>query len=102
MFIVANRIPVTKNYQEMFEERFRNRAGHIEEQAGFVSMQVLKPAKPDLPYVVYTTWEDKQSFEQWFGSEDFRIAHANPMPKEAFEGENIVEMYDIIISAEHV
>jgi hypothetical protein len=32
MFIVANRVPVAEGYQEMFEERFRNRAGQIEKQ----------------------------------------------------------------------
>ena len=100
MFVVANRVPVAENYQEMFEERFRNRAGQIEKQAGFVRMQVLKPAKPGIPYVVLTTWQDKPAFEQWVGSEDFRSAHTNPMPKEAFDGEGGIEMHEVIISAE--
>lgn len=100
MFIVANRVPVADDYQEMFEERFRARAGQIEKQAGFVRMQVLKPAKPGLPYIVLTTWQDKAAFEHWVGSEDFRTAHANPMPKEAFSGEGAIEMHEVIISAE--
>lgn len=100
MFIVANRVPVAAGYQEMFEARFRKRAGQIEKQPGFVRMQVLQPAKPGLPYVVLTTWQDKASFEGWVGSEDFRNAHANPMPKEAFDGEGAIEMHEVIISAE--
>jgi heme-degrading monooxygenase HmoA len=100
MFVVANRVPVAQDYQEMFEERFRNRAGQIEKQSGFVRMQVLQPTKPELPYVVLTTWRDKAAFEAWVGSEDFRTAHANPMPKEAFEGEGAIEMHQVIISAE--
>jgi len=100
MFIVANRVPVADGYQSMFEERFRARAGQIEKQAGFVRMQVLQPAKPGLPYVVLTTWQDRGAFEQWVGSEDFRTAHANPMPKEAFAGEGAIEMHEVIISAE--
>ena len=100
MFIVANRVPVADGYQSMFEERFRARAGQIEKQAGFVRMQVLQPAKPGLPYVVLTTWQDKTAFEQWVGSEDFRTVHANPMPKEAFNGEGAIEMHEVIISAE--
>lgn len=100
MFIVANRVPVAEGYQAMFEERFRKRAGQIEKQPGFVRMQVLQPAKEGLPYIVLTTWQDKSSFEGWVGSEDFRNAHANPMPKEAFDGEGAIEMHEVIISAE--
>ncbi len=99
MFIVANRVPVAESYRAMFEARFRERAGKIEQQPGFVRMQVLQPARSGLPYVVLTTWEDKASFEAWVGSEDFRSAHANPMPSEAFDGEGSLEMHEVIISA---
>jgi heme-degrading monooxygenase HmoA len=100
MFIVANRVPVAEGYEAMFEERFHQRAGQIEKQPGFLRMQVLQPAKPGIPYVVLTTWQDKTAFENWVGSEDFRTAHANPMPKEAFQGEGGIEMHEVIISAE--
>ncbi len=99
MFIVANRVPVAAGYETLFEERFRNRAGQIDKQPGFVRMQILQPAQPGLPYVVQTSWQDKASFEAWVGSEDFRAAHANPMPKEAFDGEGGIEMHEVIISA---
>lgn len=100
MFIVANRVPVAEAYREMFEERFRARAGQIEKQPGFVRMQVLQPAAPQVPYVVLTSWRDRASFDAWVGSEDFRAAHANPMPKEAFDGEGGIEMHEVIISAD--
>ncbi len=100
MYIVTNRVPVAPGYEEMFEERFRNRAGQIDKQAGFVRMQVLKPDAPDTPYVVQTTWKDKQAFEGWVGSEDFKIAHSNPMPKEAFAGEGKIEMFEVLIAAD--
>lgn len=100
MYIVTNRIPVAEGYEEMFEERFRNRAGQIDKQPGFVRMQVLKPDSPDTPYLVQTTWESKDAFEGWVGSEDFKVAHSNPMPKEAFDGEGKIEMFEVLIAAE--
>ncbi|MES9943261.1 MAG: antibiotic biosynthesis monooxygenase [Candidatus Thiodiazotropha sp. 6PLUC2] len=100
MFIVANRVPVAEDYREMFEARFQARSGQIEKQAGFVRMQVLKPSGPETPYVVLTSWQDKAAFENWVGSEDFKQAHANPMPKEAFDGEGAIEMHEVIIQAE--
>ncbi|HYQ73024.1 MAG TPA: hypothetical protein VET88_13985 [Gammaproteobacteria bacterium] len=46
-----------------------------------------------------TTWADKAAFEAWVGSEDFRIAHSNPMPREAFAGEGRIEMFEVLITA---
>ncbi len=100
MFIVANRVPVASGWEQMFEERFRQRAGQIDKQAGFVRMQVLKPQSEDTPYVVLTTWRDKSAFEAWVGSDDFRLAHSNPMPKEAFDGEGKLEMHEVIVAGE--
>ena len=100
MYIVTNRIPVAEGFEEMFEQRFRNRAGQIDKQAGFVRMQVLKPDTPETPYLVQTSWRDKAAFEAWVGSDDFKTAHSNPMPKEAFSGEGKIEMFEVMIEAE--
>jgi heme-degrading monooxygenase HmoA len=100
MFIVANRVPVAEGWEETFEERFRQRAGQIDEQEGFVRMQILRPQSDGAPYVVLTTWQDRASFESWVGSEDFKLAHANPMPKEAFDGASKMEMHEVVIDAE--
>ena len=99
-YIVANRIPVASGFETMFEERFQNRAGQIDKQAGFVRMQVLRPKKSGDPYVVLTTWENEDAFRNWVGSEDFKVAHQNPMPKEAFDGEGKLEQHEVIIHAE--
>ena len=55
----------------------------------------------DTPYVVLTTWRDRAAFEAWVGSDDFRLAHSNPMPKEAFDGEGKLEMHEVIVAGEH-
>jgi heme-degrading monooxygenase HmoA len=100
MYIVTNRVPVTDAYAETFEQRFRERAGQIDKQPGFVRMQVLRPDSPDTPYLVQTTWQDRQAFEAWIGSDDFKLAHSNPMPKEAFVGEGRIEKFEVLIEAQ--
>ena len=99
MYIVTNRVSVTEGYVDTFEQRFRERAGQIDKQPGFVQMQVLRPETPDTPHLVQTTWIDKQAFEAWVGSEDFKLAHQNPMPKEAFAGEGRIERFEVVITA---
>lgn len=100
MFVVANRVPVASGWEDTFEERFQKRTGQIDKQPGFFRMQILKPVSDASPYVVLTTWQDKASFDAWVGSEDFKLAHRNPMPKEAFDGEGKLEMHEVIINAE--
>jgi len=98
MFIVANRIPVAQEWQGEFENRFQKRAGEIDKQPGFVSMQILKPVSEDAPYVVFTTWQDENAFNEWIKSEDFKIAHQNPLPREAFTGKPVMEKHQVVIS----
>lgn len=101
MFVVTNRVPVAEGYEDMFEERFRKRAGQVDKQPGFVRMHILKPVSDDTPYVVMTYWEDEKAFESWVGSDDFKLAHQNPMPKEAFKDSGGgLEQFEVVISAE--
>jgi heme-degrading monooxygenase HmoA len=99
VYVVANRVHVKAVWAEEFETRFRNRAGQIEQQAGFVRMEILKPADDDSPYVVLTRWENQAAFNAWVGSEDFRAAHRNPMPKEAFSAPGQMERHVVVLSA---
>ncbi len=99
MFVIANRIPVAIDWHEEFENRFRKRAGEINNQPGFVSMQILKPLGDHVPYVVLTHWEDEAAFDAWIKTEDFKLAHQNPLPKEAFTSKPVTEKHSMIISS---
>ncbi len=100
MYVVANRVFVATDWQAEFEARFQKRAGEIDKQTGFVRLEIMRPVSDDTPYVVLTTWEDEAAFKNWVNSEDFRNAHKNPMPKEAFSGEGRLEQYEVIIQAQ--
>lgn len=100
MFCVMNRVPVAPEWRQAFEERFQQRAGQVELQPGFVRMAVLRPTSEDTPYVVQTLWQDQAAFEAWIGSDDFKQAHANPLPKEAYNGQGKMESFEVATSAE--
>ena len=100
MYVVTNRVYVHPEWQQEFEKRFQQRAGQIDKQPGFKRMQILKPQTEDTPYVVYTEWQDETAFQQWVGSEDFKLAHQNPMPEEAFTQKGCLEQHSIIIQAD--
>lgn len=100
MFVVSNRIMVNPGFEDAFAERFRQRAGQVEKQPGFVSLQVLKPAREGAPWVVMTHWQDKAAFEAWVESEDFKLAHREQsLPKETFGSGGGLEMHEVEIQA---
>lgn len=100
MFSVVNRVFVAAGWEDAFEERFRKRAGQVEKNPGFVRMQLMRPVTPDTPYQVTTVWESRAAFEAWVESEDFKAAHSNPLPKQAYGGGGKMEQFEVVISAE--
>ncbi|PLS17653.1 antibiotic biosynthesis monooxygenase [Bacillus sp. M6-12] len=75
-FIVMNNIPVTDEGRPVFEYRFKNRAGLIEKEPGFIAIRVLRPLNSNT-YVILTQWENEQYFRNWQNSKSFQSAHAN-------------------------
>jgi len=98
-YVVANRVFVKQQFAQEFEQRFRTRSGQINQQPGFVLMEVLKPQSEKTPYVVLTHWESEQAFQNWVGGDDFKLAHQNPMEKDAFFDGGGIEQYEVIISS---
>jgi heme-degrading monooxygenase HmoA len=101
MITVANRIFVAQEYAEAFEERFRTRAGLVDDMPGFVSNQVLRPTSPGDPYIVLTLWESRAHFEAWTTSEAFLKGHARSgtLPKDAFTGPNTLEIHEVVLDS---
>jgi heme oxygenase (mycobilin-producing) len=95
---VANRIYVTPEYAEVFEQRFRERAMLVDQMPGFVSNQVLRPVNEGDPYVVFTFWNSRQDFLNWVRSDAFVKGHAQSgsLPKEAFSRSNVLEMHEVV------
>ena len=100
MHVVTNRVFVHPDWQDEFEKRFQKRAGQIDKQPGFIRMHILKPCSDESPYVVHTEWNSETEFKHWIGSDDFKEAHKNPMPEEAFTQKGGLEQHTVIISAE--
>ncbi|MGB0384861.1 MAG: antibiotic biosynthesis monooxygenase family protein [Ardenticatenaceae bacterium] len=101
MISVANRIYVNPDYNEAFEERFRDRAGLVDDMDGFISYQLMRPLQPNAPYVVLTFWESREAFNAWVSSDSFKKGHArsSTLPKEAFRDGGSIEIHQEIMSS---
>ena len=99
MIVVSNRIQVAKGQEKEFEARFEGRARLVENMAGFVRLEILRPIKSDY-YIVLTHWRDEVSFRAWTDSAEFKEAHRNRPPAEMFSGPNVFEVHEVIRSAD--
>lgn len=98
MITVANRIFVSPEFAQQFEDNFHKRAGLVDDMPGFIYNQVLRPVKEGDPYIVLTLWESREHFEGWTKSDAFVKGHARSgsLPKEAFTGPNKLEVHEVI------
>ncbi len=98
MITVMNRIPVKPEHAEAFEQTFLQRAGLVDKMPGFINNQLLRPTKPDEPYIVLTLWESREQFEAWVHSDAFTKGHATSgtLPRDTFAGKNTLELHEVI------
>ncbi|MDN7243467.1 antibiotic biosynthesis monooxygenase [Planococcus sp. N028] len=87
-YFVLNNIPVTEEGRPIFEHRFKNRAGAIENEPGYIAFRVLRPRDSDT-YVVLTEWESPIFFEKWKESQAFSQAHSKSAEGTAEKRPNI-------------
>jgi heme-degrading monooxygenase HmoA len=77
MFVAMNRFRVLKGSEEAFETVWRGRKRRLDEMEGFVDFHLLRgPSREDHTlYASHTIWKDREAFEAWTRSEQFREAH---------------------------
>jgi heme-degrading monooxygenase HmoA len=99
MFIVSNRLFVADTYADEIQSRFAARRSAMKEQPGFIRMQVQKSMGKDTPWVIQTQWQDQASFKTWVQSDDFKAAHANPLPQDAFTAPGGIEQHLVVVDS---
>ena len=90
-FTAVNFITCEIDYQERFEELFKNRAGLIDNNPGFRNMQVLKPSKNGDQYLIVSNWDSENYFINWTKSKSFIEGHKrgfSDIKKAIDEGKN--------------
>ena len=106
MFVSINHIPVKPGREEDFEKMFRERERAVEDQPGFLSLDVLKPGtrmlmggppeRVDNEYQVLTRWENEEAFRGWFHSDAFKRAHSREFDSTIFDGRSYLTLHETI------
>lgn len=77
MYVAMNRFRVQLGSEGAFEDVWRNRKGRLDEMDGFVEFHLLRGAEREdhTLYASHTVWRDRDAFEAWTKSDQFRDAH---------------------------
>src|SRR5215210_7069097 len=99
MIAVINRLPVKERAAGEVVERFANSRGNVQGFPGFVSMEVLSSEEAD-EVLVITRWRDKDAFESWVHSEEFKKAHGRGGGGELLRGHPQMSTYEVAVERE--
>ena len=99
MIAVINRLPVKEGMAGQVVERFANGRGFVQEFPGFVSMEVLRSEEGD-EVMVITRWRDKEAFDSWVRSDEFRMAHGRGGGSGLLRGHPQMGTYEVAVVRE--
>ncbi len=99
MIAVINRLPVKEGAAEQVVERFATSRGNVQGFPGFVSMEVLRSEGAD-EVLVITRWRDKDAFDSWVHSDEFKKAHGRSDGSELLRGHPQMGTYEVAVKRE--
>lgn len=99
MIAIINRLPVKEGAAGLVVERFANSRGSVQGFPGFVSMEVLSSEGAD-EVLVITRWQDKEAFDLWVMSDEFKKAHGGGGSGDLLRGHPQMGAYEIAVERE--
>ncbi len=99
MIAVVNRLPVKEGMADQVVERFANGRGFVQDFPGFVSMEVLRSEEAD-EVLVITRWRDKDAFDSWVQSDEFKTAHGRGGGSGLLRGHPQMGTYEVTVMHE--
>ncbi|HUP26941.1 MAG TPA: antibiotic biosynthesis monooxygenase [Chloroflexia bacterium] len=103
MLVVMVRMPLASSEQsEQMVNRFRNRAGLVDGQPGFLGFELLQ-AEDEL--ISMTRWASREDLDRWMASQSHAQAHSNvPEANQTGSGQpqrgGPVTIYEVVIPRE--
>lgn len=93
--VKINAISMSTEAAPEFERRFSARAGVIDESAGFLGFQLLRPVRGEDRYFVVTHWADDASYEAWRDGSG-RASHKGEHGKPVFDAATLLE-FEVVL-----
>ena len=96
MIAIFNSLPVKEGAADTIVERFAESRGHVQGFPGFVSMEVLKSEEGN-EVLVITRWQNRESFDAWVRSDEFKMAHGRSGGGGLLRGHPKMTSYEVAV-----
>ena len=75
MFVVLSQFTVANHMAEEVKQAFRNRAGLVDHEPGFIKLEVISPFDDPNEIWLITYWTDEGSYQTWHRSHKYHDSH---------------------------
>jgi heme-degrading monooxygenase HmoA len=75
MFVVLSHFIVANDLAEEVKQAFRNRAGLVDREPGFIRLEVISPLDDPHQIWLITYWKDEPSYQSWHHSHKYHDSH---------------------------
>lgn len=75
MFVVLSHFTVANHMAEEVKQAFRNRAGLVDHEPGFIKLEVISPFDNPNEIWLITYWTDEASYQTWHRSHKYHDSH---------------------------
>src|SRR5918997_6253042 len=96
IIIIFNHLSVKEGEAGQIVEQFANSRGNVQGFPGFLSMEVLRSEEED-EVLVITRWRDKDAFNSWVHSEEFKKAHGRSGRGGLLRGNPQMSAYEVAV-----
>ncbi len=96
MFVAMSRFRVRPGQEKMVRDAFAERPMRVDEQPGFVRMEVLSPTDQTNEFWLITMWTDRESFETWHAHHLNESHSAMPRGLKVEKGSRALQYFELV------
>lgn len=97
MFIAMSRFVVANGMENEVHQAFQHRPHRVDQAAGFLRMEVLRPVQKPNEFWLLTWWMDQVSYNEWHKSHAYHDSHSGiPKGLKLVQGETKIVFFERI------
>ena len=75
MYVVVSKFRVANNMSQEVLSAFQNRPHKVDDEEGFIRMEVMRPVGVPEEFWLITHWNNKESWGNWYHSHSYKGSH---------------------------
>lgn len=97
MFVAMSRFAVLNGMESEVSQAFKKRPHLVDQEPGFIKMEVLSPVDKSNEFILLTYWDDEASWQAWHHSEAYKHSHKDiPDGLKLVSGSTALDFFHVI------